>query len=84
MISAYFFTLFIYQAWCASEPEDGPAIKAEVRQALYEHRLEECQRFALIETQRYQSSEAALNQFGRLHTYGPSAPALDVPAQPNR
>jgi len=83
MISAFFFTSFIYQAWCSNEPVDSAAMKADIRQALYETRLDDSQRFALIEAQRYQARETALNQYGRLHTYGPSRPTPEVPAQPN-
>jgi hypothetical protein len=83
MISAFFFTTFIYQAWCSNEPVDSAAMKADIRQALYETRLEDSQRFALIEAQRHQARETALNQYGRLHTYGPSQATPEVPAQPN-
>ena len=83
MISAFFFTMFVYQAWCESEPVDSVALKAGVQQALYETRLDDCQRFALIEAQRYQASEVALNQFGRLHTYAANRETPAVPASAN-
>jgi hypothetical protein len=76
--------LLFLSGWGGVDEGERVAVKAEVRQARAEAKLDAYQRESLVEAQRYQANAMALSQFGRVQTFTPTRPNPMTPVQPNR
>jgi hypothetical protein len=70
-----FLPYFIFASQFSMDRCQCAELKAEVRQARAEAKLDACGRRAMVEAQRFQANQMALSQFGRVHSYVPGGPS---------